>query len=209
MSQSTLIYGENKKGREKKIFEGVDNISSPDVIVIECLKDKKSIGIDQVREGIKFLTEKPFELDVKYLLIPEAYKLTIPAQNAMLKTLEEPPTYGVIRLGSKSEEDLLETVISRCTRISVRSGEVGESEEKRYNYNSVINMTIGERLDLVSVLSKEEKEDILEILENWIVEERKIMESTNRIKILLSVREDMELNINTKLALEYLAINLE
>ena len=220
MAQSTLFFGGNKKNREEEIFKVIDNIKSPDVLIIDKQRDKRSIGIDQIREGIKFLQEKPFESLKKYLLIPEAGRLTTEAQNSMLKILEEPPSYAEIRLGSRTENELLETVVSRCKKIDMHRKEqetrVGEFEKENvlYEYLVVKKMTTGERLDLVENLAKEDKDDILEILDGWVVKERELLVTgkenyTKTIEMILKVREDLEnTNVNTKLALEYLAINI-
>jgi DNA polymerase III delta prime subunit len=245
MSSSILIFGSNKKDRELELFKNISNIQSPDVLVIENIGDKKSIGIDQIREGIRFLQEKPFELKHKYVVIPKAERLTTEAQNSLLKVLEEPPIYAEIRLGTKSEQDLLETVISRCKRINLnikkaptsinsekeknkdaKENRVEESEKKdikkekkqkklierdeTYSYKNFKNLNIGEKLDFIEDLGKEEKEDIIEILEQWILEEREFMRETKNtisIQTLLKITKDLEnTNINTKLTLEYLAI---
>jgi len=223
MSQSLLIFGGNKSNREDELFKGIDNKKSPDIKIVEPEKEKKSIGIEQIREGVKFLQEKPFELKYKYLIIPQAEKLTREAQNSLLKILEEPPIYGDIRLGTKAEQDLLETVISRCKKINViniKTNRVGDSEKKETtdtdteytNYNSIKKMTIGEKLDFMEALSKEEKELILETIEEWIKQERLLIDNTNNtttIQVLIQVLEDLNnTNINTKLSLEYLAIHL-
>lgn len=216
MSQSLLIFGGNKNTREKELFKDISNNKSPDVFILEPEKEKKSIGIEQVRICVKFLQEKPFELRNKYLIIPQAEKLTREAQNALLKVLEEPPVYADIRLGTKAEQDLLETVISRCKRIDIKNrvGDIEKKEESSYSdYALLKKMSIGERLDFIDDLSKEEREDIIEILENWMEKERTLLigtpNNTKSIKALIQVREDLEnTNINTKLSLEYLVINI-
>lgn len=250
MSSSVLIFGGNKSLRNIELFKDINNDKSPDVLVIENSGDKKSIGIDQIREGIKFLQEKPFELKHKYVVIPQAERLTTEAQNSLLKVLEEPPIYAEIRLGTKSEQDLLETVISRCKRINlnikkttipnnsdkeknkdktvdIKADRVGELEKKDtkkekgqkklndrdeiYSYIKFKDLNIGEKLDFIEDLGKEEKEDIIEILEQWITEEREFMKKTKdtlSIQTLLKVTKDLETtNVNTKLSLEYLAIH--
>jgi len=222
MSHVKLIFGGNKLNREEELFKNV-NIKSPDVLVVQKEDEKKSIGIDKIREGIKFLQEKPFELKFKFLIIPLANILTHEAQNALLKTLEEPPIYADIRLGTKAEKDLLDTVISRCTRVdlnkktNVKNDRVGESEEKKpentYDYIVFKKSNVGEKLDFVEELAKEEKEDIIEILEQWINSEREFLiagksKNTNSIETLIKIKNDLEnTNMNTKFLMEFLAIN--
>jgi len=210
MSHVTLFFGGNKKQREEEINNGI-NLKSPDVHIIEREDEKKSIGIDNVREAIKFLQERPFELNSKYVLIYEAHLLTQEAQNALLKTLEEPPMYADIRLGTKAEKDLLETVISRCKRVDMNRLGRGEGEKVgTYEFDEIKEMSVGERLDIIEELSKEEKETIILVIEEWIREERNNLnkiDSTVTIETFLKVREDLEkTNMNTKFLLEYLML---
>ncbi|HEY6736677.1 MAG TPA: hypothetical protein VI322_03080 [Candidatus Saccharimonadia bacterium] len=78
-------------------------------------EDKASLGIEPVRVELRQLTMAvPRQHDVRYLVITPAHLLTPPAQNALLKTLEEPPAQTVIVLITPHPEQLLETVRSRC-----------------------------------------------------------------------------------------------
>lgn len=76
--------------------------------------EKGSIGIDSIRQLKSFLKNSPLQSNQKIVLIPKADQLTLPAQNALLKTLEEPPSYAQIILGSLNTQQLLPTIISRC-----------------------------------------------------------------------------------------------
>ena len=85
---------------------------SPDVYTIE--KDGASVKIAQIRElqgGVRYL---PNELDHKIYIIEDTHTMTEQAQNALLLTLEEPPSYIIFFLLCESEEKLLETVKSRA-----------------------------------------------------------------------------------------------
>lgn len=84
----------------------------PDCLIIN---EDTSLKIEQVRNVKHFLTRKPYQYDHQIILIVDAHKLTIPAQNALLKTLEEPPKHAVIILTSAYPDKLLPTIISRCT----------------------------------------------------------------------------------------------
>ena len=63
---------------------------------------------------------KPYQGPYKVYLIPEAEKMTVQAQNALLKTLEEPPEYAVILILTSSVESLLPTILSRCIVLNMR-----------------------------------------------------------------------------------------
>ena len=79
---------------------------------------KESIGIDKIRENI--VTDvgvRPYHGKVKIYVIDEADKMTTVAQNALLKTIEEPPEYVVILLLVRNISLLLETIRSRCIKL--------------------------------------------------------------------------------------------
>jgi len=79
---------------------------------------KESIGIDRIRENIvNDVSIRPYHGKVKIYIIDEADKMTVGAQNALLKTIEEPPEYVVILLLVRNMSLLLETIRSRCIKL--------------------------------------------------------------------------------------------
>jgi DNA polymerase-3 subunit delta' len=91
--------------------------SHPDVQVVSIAPGKKEIGIDRIRDLKRFLQLQPIRGKAKVAIIDEAHLLTIPAQNALLKVLEEPPGRSLLLLISSNPEALLPTVRSRCQRL--------------------------------------------------------------------------------------------
>lgn len=90
--------------------------TNPDIVYITT-EDKKSIGVDAVREMSKDVYIKPFSAEKKVYIIEDGMALTDEAQNAMLKILEEPPEYAVFIIITTSSAKLLPTVLSRCTKV--------------------------------------------------------------------------------------------
>ncbi|MBQ2941795.1 MAG: hypothetical protein IJD97_06135 [Clostridia bacterium] len=86
----------------------------PDYREVYPEKDKKIIGVNVVREAFEDLYIKPLLSDKKIIFVPEADLLEAPGQNAMLKSFEEPPSYGVIILAVKNLNSLLATIKSRA-----------------------------------------------------------------------------------------------
>jgi DNA polymerase-3 subunit delta' len=80
----------------------------------------RNILICQVRGLIDLVARFPLEANVRVVVIEPAEKLTMDAQNALLKVLEEPPDRTAIVLVTAAPQDLLETVVSRCRRFDVR-----------------------------------------------------------------------------------------
>jgi DNA polymerase-3 subunit delta' len=88
----------------------------PDVIVIEP-GDTGTIKIEQVRDVVDRSGYRPFEGRRRVVIVDEADALVPPAQNALLKTLEEPPAASIFVLVSSLPDALLPTVRSRCPRL--------------------------------------------------------------------------------------------
>jgi DNA polymerase-3 subunit delta' len=90
----------------------------PDVRVIQPLADKKEISIQQIRELERELNYRSFTGKRKIAIIDPATLLNTAAQNALLKTLEEPPADSLMILIAANGGGLLPTVRSRCLRLS-------------------------------------------------------------------------------------------
>lgn len=119
LSHAHLIVGEDGIGKSEiaKIFalEILGKTEDKNYIDIIKYKPKKaSFGVDDVRALIEEVNKKPYEGDKKVIIIYEGNKLTIQAQNALLKTIEEPPNGVYIILLCESIETILETIKSRC-----------------------------------------------------------------------------------------------
>ena len=95
--------------------------NQPDIIWVHHEKPG-SIGVDDVREQvIGDMQIKPYSSRYKIYIIDEAEKLTPQAQNALLKTIEEPPEYAVIFLLTENAESLLPTILSRCVMLKIKN----------------------------------------------------------------------------------------
>ncbi len=122
MIHSLLIVNgtaEERQGKAIKLAEnwlGKSIVNHPDFLFFE---ETDSLKISHVRELQKRLVLKPYLAPVKVALISEAEKLTLPAQHALLKTLEEPPSHSIIILSSPTKEALLPTIVSRCQIIQL------------------------------------------------------------------------------------------
>lgn len=104
----------------RKVRDG----NHPDLITVDQ-PDKKTVSVELVRQARADLYIRPNEAAHKIYLFPRAEDMGIPAQNALLKVLEEPPEYAVFLLLTDNPEKLLPTVRSRCTEFSL--GALGEN----------------------------------------------------------------------------------
>ena len=106
------------------------NDTHPDIRILSPAK-ASSIGVDDIREQIvEDSFYKPFASAKKIYLVPDAEKMTAGAQNALLKTLEEPPSYVTILLLSNNESAFLPTILSRVVQLPLQP--VSDVAIKRY-----------------------------------------------------------------------------
>jgi DNA polymerase-3 subunit delta' len=92
----------------------------PDIIYISHSKPT-TIGVDDLREQLVADVQiKPYNGKYKIYIIPDAEKMTVQAQNAILKTIEEPPEYAVIILLTTNEQVFLDTIRSRCVLLNLK-----------------------------------------------------------------------------------------
>lgn len=119
ISHAHIIVGEDGIGKS-----ALANIIARDILgvsgnreyvdIISYRLKKASFGVDDVREIINEINKKPYEGDKKVIIIHNGNKLTVQAQNALLKTIEEPPKGVYIILLCESLELILDTIKSRC-----------------------------------------------------------------------------------------------
>ncbi|WP_449389970.1 DNA polymerase III subunit delta' [Clostridium sp. ETTB3] len=144
LSHAHLIAGEDGVGKGKLanilakfILNG--DLDREYVDIINYSSEKSSFGVDDVRDIIEEVYKKPFEKDKKVIIIHEGNKLTIQAQNTLLKTIEEPPKGVYIIILCESLELILDTIKSRCEIYKLKPLTKSELYEyikiKKFNYD--------------------------------------------------------------------------
>ncbi len=104
--------------------------NQPDIVYISHEKPN-SIGVEDIRGQINNdIGIKPYSSPRKIYIMNEGEKMTPQAQNALLKTLEEPPEYAVIFILTDNVEALLPTIISRCVVLNMKP--VSDNLVKKY-----------------------------------------------------------------------------
>lgn len=169
--QTFLIISSSKKEQEKEVAK----LLAPfhiDLFDIQRIKPENSIGIEEIRELKLAIALKPFKSQTKAVVIEEAQKLTIEAQNALLKTLEEPPDHTIIVLMvSTNIDSLLSTVVSRCQVITLATShqQLATSDFSAFSsaLSALFNDGAGEKLALAEELAKD-KQIVLSWLEKMI-----------------------------------------
>ena len=96
-----------------------DTDNEPDIIWVK--RSKSVISVDDIRDQlVNDIQIKPYSSRYKIYIIDEAEKLGVPAQNALLKTIEEPPAYGIIILLTTNADIFLQTILSRCVLLDIK-----------------------------------------------------------------------------------------
>lgn len=95
--------------------------NQPDIIYVSHEKPN-TLGVDDIRKQVNDdIVLKPYSSRYKVYIIDEAEKMNIQAQNALLKTIEEPPAYAVIILLTTNADGFLPTILSRCVRLDLKA----------------------------------------------------------------------------------------
>lgn len=203
--QSILISSKDKlRGREEteKIFKNL-KIHKFDVTILEY---EKAVGIKDAREIQEKVYLKPLKSEVRAILLDATTGITIEAQNALLKTLEEAPDATLIIVQVLNANEILPTILSRCKIIEVDSKKIYADTS---TILKMINSGKGDRLKIAQDLSKD-KTEALDFLESLIIDLRKnLMVNYKKIKLTQKFYTNIKnTNVNLRLALENLFLNL-
>lgn len=155
MIHSFLIVGGTVKKRKLETQVVVAQFTARpekfDTMALEPEEGKQTISIDQIRDLQHQLSLKPYASKYKTGIILSAQRMTVSAQNALLKTLEEPPAHSILILTAPSTKSLLPTLASRCqiVRLPPEIDLDLESEEHREaveEFSRLLRLGRGERL---------------------------------------------------------------
>lgn len=169
--------GEKRPCDSCKSCHAFNHGNHPDVIYFQPLKNGKTYTIEDVREQLLETVDlKPFQYEKKIYIIEKADTLNIQSQNALLKTLEEPPAHAVFLLLAERAEAFLPTILSRVVVMKIRplSAETiadylmqaGHLAEESYILSAYAQGRIGQALELVEDEGfREMRQDVLGKLE--------------------------------------------
>lgn len=203
---SILIHGGSLKTREDKAHE---LLNQHHTYHLEAVRGR--IGIGQVKELLPHLYIKPLKGKKRGVLILEAQQMTHPAQNSILKTLEEPPASLTFVLTTPHPKLLLPTVISRCFLKVVKEGEGEQTNLTK----KILLAKPGERLFIFEQQVGYNPEAALKFLDSMELELAQLLMSNKSTHLtttkLKQVWEAKELlrnpSINVKLVVDQLLIS--
>jgi len=138
----------------------------PDVIEIDAASNN---GVDEIRNLIEKVKYAPIESKYKVYIVDEVHMLTPGAFNALLKTLEEPPTHIIFVLATTEVQKVIPTIISRCQRFDFAQVSVPEISKRLEEVLKIENITYEKGvIDLISDLAAGGMRDALSILDQVI-----------------------------------------
>ncbi|MBW9149996.1 DNA polymerase III subunit delta' [Clostridium sp. CM028] len=136
LSHAHLLVGEEGIGKSivaknigLKVLGKNQDRQYVDLVEWRIEKNKSTIGVNSIRALIEEINKKPYEGDRKVIIIYNAHKMTVQAQNAFLKTIEEPPKNVIILLLCENLEVILDTIKSRCQIHKLKNLNVDEMKE--------------------------------------------------------------------------------
>ena len=205
-----------KKLWDREINEDeIFNSNNPDIHILNGA-EMNSIGIEDVKNLQNEMMFSPYKEVTQIAYILDAGKLTVQAQNSLLKTLEETTDTTAYILITDNENAILPTVLSRCLKIytNMNGGEKTEDE-----YAEFLNLNIIDAFKRIEDISKEKNDiEVLldsleqhfqEELERKLVDRNGIIEVTENIKEIQLARRRIKANGNKRLVLENLFLHLQ
>ncbi|TSC87418.1 MAG: DNA polymerase III, delta' subunit [Microgenomates group bacterium Gr01-1014_7] len=178
------------------------NLPTPHPDLLYFTHDSK-LGIEQARKIKEHFSLKPYSAKGRVIVLEDASALTLEAQNALLKTLEEPPPDAILILAAPSDAIFLPTVLSRCQIIRIQSSVVShQSSDYIKDIEKLINSETGERFEYIEKL-KDRKEFLYALV---IFFRKHLPANKDFVKELLQAEEWAAQNVNIRAILEYLML---
>jgi len=226
MIPAKLISGSNAEARQKRAEAIITKQLKlkkikphPDLFIFQ---EENSIKINQIRELKKSLALKPYSAPFKAALILEADKLTLPAQNALLKVLEEPPAQSILILTTNQIGSLLPTLVSRCQIIKLKSPQKSKNHQLKQTSSTafleltknILKGSVGKKLQLITPFSQS-REKALEFNQEQILfwqeklHQKPSLAKAENLRLSLKTNQLLQANINPQLALDQLVFGLK
>ena len=180
----------------------------PDVLYI---KDGEKLGIEQARKIKNHFVYKPNKAKGKVVVVETADNMTVDAQNALLKTIEELPENGLIILGASTDANFLPTIISRSQIITFNL--VGHKQPTYEVYaqdiEKLIKSGISERFEYIEKLKDREEflQALVQYFHNQLISHPRGVTS-EFLKELLEAEKWAAQNVQIRGILEYLMLKL-
>jgi DNA polymerase III delta prime subunit len=203
---ATLVISANSLALEKtvlQICQDLDNLPTPNNPDCFMINQNSGWGIDTIRKIGKFLSQKPFNHQNKIVIVTNAENLLTEAQNALLKTLEEPGLNNYIILTAPNSSLLLPTIVSRTHVIKVNgNATTPESDLLKISGNTQQDLLSSEKISQ----NKTEVQNILEqqiLLQKQQLTRNPSLNQAENINKIIKAVSMIRHNVDPKSALDY------
>ncbi|HBQ50649.1 hypothetical protein A3B42_02480 [Candidatus Daviesbacteria bacterium RIFCSPLOWO2_01_FULL_38_10] len=176
------------------------NINHPDTLYF---KAGEKMGIGEARKIKEHFSLKPYSAKGRTVIIEDASVMTTEAQNALLKTLEEPPEEAILILAAPSDANLLPTILSRCEIIRIKNKEL-RIKDYAEDIEKLLNSFTEERFEYIEKLK--DRKEFLQGLLNYF--HQKLPANLEFTKELLQAEQWAKQNVNLRGILEYLLLKM-
>lgn len=222
--QSIILISKSKKGIESYIQKLALKHSIDSLDTLYIVPEGSSLGVKDIKTLQKDIFLTPIKGSKRMVIIQNSELLTVPAQNMLLKTLEEPPDSTFIILVAPTKEVLLPTILSRCSILELDSpnlehlenGKVRDILENLPQYSS------GSRMRLAQDIAKNKEvalawlEEAIISLRKKLLEEAKTQSNTDVLSVKINMLSSLQkshatlstTNVNLRLHLENLFLSL-
>lgn len=208
---SIILSGGNQSDRQDYIIK---NYSPKNFQISHIVNEKSKISIKQIHDLLTSLSTIPQKKRLAW--IEEANLLSLPAQNALLKSLEEPPTKTTFILSLNNPTQLLETIQSRCTIKVINPEPEILNEENLKIIKKALTSSDAQRLNLINDLPKNREEISSWLTSSMLALSSKISSSkSSQLSVLQKILEELDhaknqidANCNIRLTLSNLFLNL-
>lgn len=176
------------------------------------LKKGTKLGINEAKKIKEHFSLKPYAAEGRIVVLEDASEMTLEAQNALLKTIEELPPEAIFIFGTTSDANLLPTIISRCQIVKLnfatKQGEKSGLFKYEQDLQQLLGSDIPSRFQYIEKL--QEKEEFLHYMVHYFREQLHHSESRQTLKgfleKLLRSEEWAKQNVNIRAILEYLML---
>ncbi len=162
-----------------RLFAREIGCNEEDIIEIDAASNR---GIDEIRELRDAVRTAPFSSPYKVYIVDEAHMLTKEAANALLKTLEEPPSHVIFILATTDPEKLPATIVSRCQKIVFKQPDLETLVTRiKHVVDKEGKKISDESAELIARHGKGSYRDTLGVLEQVMMVEKGVIENAPSI----------------------------
>jgi len=209
--QSILLITQNPVTDLLK-YTDID-LSKPSVDIL-LISPAPSIGIDAIRDLKSFASRNPLNHTTKTIVLQDAHLATLEAQNALLKILEEPPSYLTLILTVPHTHTMLETIVSRCHIIRADTPTPKREATASVHLSDFLAVPPAKRLSLIPAETKSKAEALT--FANYLISEAETQlhqhptkATAQNLELLSQCAENVTANANPTLCVSDSLLNLK